>query len=452
MSDGLITADAADKWLERRVNLPTRRDSAGIAEIPQNIRAHAFFSAKVAEARILERIRGVSDAYGRGEINKAEAIGQLKGYLVSEGYMAADRRNPPPPGVDPDAWKAAGRLGNLASTSRLDLILEQNASMAHAVRVYDEGMSERAMRRKPYWQYVHGMTGRPKSPRAEHLEYDGLVFAKTDPIWQRIFPPNGFRCHCGVRELTAEEAGKIGLADASQVYVPPGQPFTFDPADAFTAPDISGLEPLDRRRILEQAEDAVLNRDMGKCGVTVAPPTKGLPSHPMDGEGEAATALEAMERAARAELESAGLDPDNLPDDETVKKAFKSIPAEILGILPGEGIELARLDRRFSDALGMPQAPVVISRATFSGAAGQWKALANARKTMDALRATVGDPNCRCVASLERTDDAKVARRIVLHNPLRRLYCVLADVDRTLRLVGIHGAPEAYGTGQWPLK
>ena len=475
MSSGLITADAADKWLERRVNLPTHRDSAGIADIPQNVRAHAFFSAKVAEARILERLRGVSDAYSRGEINKAEAVGKLKSYLVSEGYMAGDRRNPPPPGVDPDAWKAAGRLTNLASTSRLDLILEQNAAMAHGVRLYDEGMSERALRRRPYWQYVHGMTGTPKSPRAEHQQYDGLVFAKTDPIWRSLFPPNGFRCHCGVREVSADEAQKIGLAAADKVEIPAGQVFTFDPAEAFTASNISGLQPLDRQRILAQAEEAVLNQDIGKCGVTVAPPTVGLPPQPLAGEKEVKSAFEAMEAAAREELKSVGLDPDNLPDYQTVNDAFKAnkknpdfIPAEILDHFPSTAIELTRLDQRFAEALDMPRQPIIISRGTtYIGVIHQWRnhkdMFINSRKMMDALRATVGNPNCRCVASFERIKKrinvhgkretvTKTVRRIVLHNPGMQYYCVLSEVDGVLQLTSLHEAPDEYGTRQWSLQ
>lgn len=472
----LITADAADKWLANRVNMPTVRDSSGLSAVPQNIRAHAFFSARVAEARILERLRDVSDAYSRGEINKAEAIGSLKKYLVSEGYMAGDRRNPPPPGINPAAWAAAGRLDNLASTSRLDLILEQNASMAYSVRTYDEGMSERAMRRKPYWQYVHALNGTPAKARADHSALNGKIFAKTDPIWRSIFPPNGFRCHCGVREVSAEEAGRLGVSTPDDIgAMPPPPDFTFDPLDAFSGADISGLQPIDRARILDQAADAVLNQDIGKCGAIVAPPTKGLPLKPLPGEAEVKNALVAMETAAREELRAAGLDPDNLPDYQAVNMAIKKsgrkadyIPPAILDTFPRTAIEVARLDKRFAAALNATTMPIVVSRGSaFTGVIHLWHdhkdMFVNPQKMVTMLQETVGNPNCRCVISFERiekrevlygkrTKVAKVVRRIVLHNPALRLYCVLTDVDGVLQLISLHGASEAYGARQWAMK
>ena len=76
-----------EDFLSRRKNLPTSLGSREISEeMDAKIRAQAFFSARVEEGRILDRLREVSDAFTRGEIGQAEARTQLKQFLVSLGY------------------------------------------------------------------------------------------------------------------------------------------------------------------------------------------------------------------------------------------------------------------------------------------------------------------------------------------------------------------------------
>ena len=63
---------------------------------------------------------------------------------------------------------------------------------------------------RPFWQYIHGETREPKPPRAEHLALDGKVWRHDDPIWQRIYPPNGWRCSCGVRRVSKAGQRRLG--------------------------------------------------------------------------------------------------------------------------------------------------------------------------------------------------------------------------------------------------
>ncbi|MBR7143383.1 MAG: hypothetical protein IKD10_00445, partial [Lentisphaeria bacterium] len=56
--------DSRSSWLKKRVNLPTTLSSKAISErLKPKIRAQAFFSARVAESRILDKIREISDQY-----------------------------------------------------------------------------------------------------------------------------------------------------------------------------------------------------------------------------------------------------------------------------------------------------------------------------------------------------------------------------------------------------
>lgn len=210
---------AAD-WLSKRANLTTVMGSKELAaEWTEKARAQAFFSARVAEGHILDRLRKVSDAFSRGEIGQAEARTELKKFLLREGY-------------DP---KQAG-LRNLASTARLNLILEQNARMAAAVGQYQAGMDPDMLEAFPYWRYI---SRNDEMVRDDHARYNGKVYSKLDPIWRRIFPPRDFRCRCRIEQLEEEEARSVGISVGGKLPPLPESGFAFDPAHAFEEFDLS---------------------------------------------------------------------------------------------------------------------------------------------------------------------------------------------------------------------
>ncbi len=232
----MMSYEAANEWLKKRRNLPTELSSRGISqELAQRVRSQSFFSARVAEARILEKLRQVSDRYSRGEIDLASARAELKTFL-GEKY---DPRDP-----------ADRRLQNLASTARLDLILEQNAAMAAAVGRYQEGMDSDVRERWPYWRYCSRDDGRV---RADHATYSGRIYAKDDPIWHRIFPPRDFRCRCWVEDVGEEEAQAAGVSVGGRLPDLPESGFAFDPADAFDF-NVSDLDGNIRDLVGEQLE------------------------------------------------------------------------------------------------------------------------------------------------------------------------------------------------------
>jgi SPP1 gp7 family putative phage head morphogenesis protein len=56
-----------------------------------------------------------------------------------------------------------------------------------------------------YWQYLTVGNGRPgyRNVREDHAALHGKVFAATDPVWKRFYPPWDFGCRCTVIPLTA---------------------------------------------------------------------------------------------------------------------------------------------------------------------------------------------------------------------------------------------------------
>ena len=207
-----VTFDAANRWLESRVSVPTTMGSRQLAlskNFPAEVKANSFFSAKVAEAAVLEKVRDISDRYSRRELNRAEARTEAKSFLMGKGFTPDDvsRQTEPPAGVSPEKWQEAKQITNIASTGRLNLVFKQNANMAYAVGQREVSMDPDILERWPYFRYITG-----PNPRDEHAALDGLVLRKDDPFWATHTPPWDYNCNCVLEDCDAEEAKQYGGA------------------------------------------------------------------------------------------------------------------------------------------------------------------------------------------------------------------------------------------------
>lgn len=61
---------------------------------------------------------------------------------------------------------------------------------------------------RPYWQYV---TVEDKRRRLTHAALHGMVYPADHEFWGSNYPPNGFRCRCSVRSLSARQVQREGL-------------------------------------------------------------------------------------------------------------------------------------------------------------------------------------------------------------------------------------------------
>lgn len=228
----LTDNSAKNQYITQRQNRPTTLSSAEISrEMDAKLRATSFFSARVAEAHILDRLRTVSDRYSRGDIGLGEARNELKTFLSGQGY------DPTQPG-----------LKNLASTARINLILDQNEKMATAVGRYQVMTDPDVMDVYPYALYKASVGS--KNPRAAHKAYDGRVLSKTDPWLLAHWPPSDYGCNCELENLTRKQAEAMGItpptpADKVNGTAPSG--YSFDPRRAFESFDISSIKDPDLR-------------------------------------------------------------------------------------------------------------------------------------------------------------------------------------------------------------
>lgn len=89
---------------------------------------------------------------------------------------------------------------------RIENIFRTNLQTAYAAGRYKKMQAVKASR--PYWQYLAVMDRRV---RPSHAMLHGKVYPADHEFWAANYPPNGFRCRCGVRTLSARQVEKQGL-------------------------------------------------------------------------------------------------------------------------------------------------------------------------------------------------------------------------------------------------
>ncbi|MEW5897732.1 MAG: phage minor head protein [Bacillota bacterium] len=137
---------------------------------------------------------------------------------------------------------------------RIDNIFRTNVQTAYNVGRYRQMSDPDVIKRRPYWMYD---AVNDKRTRPTHRALDGMVFPADHPFWDTWYPPNGYRCRCGVRSLSERDLKRLGLEVRSEVPAmvePPGQParpllpdpgFAYNPAKVAWEPDLKKYpEPL----------------------------------------------------------------------------------------------------------------------------------------------------------------------------------------------------------------
>lgn len=157
---------------------------------------------------------------------------------------------------------------------RLDTIFRTNIQTAYAAGRYQQQM--RTVTERPYWEYNAVMDNRT---RPMHASLNGRVFAADDPIWQSIYPPNGYRCRCWIRALTRAqmENHPIGLESSAGRLVTVQQPYGTDgetrPVTAYKDPKTGALLVPDAGFHLNPGRSwlAGLGQNLLEKGTTAAP-------------------------------------------------------------------------------------------------------------------------------------------------------------------------------------
>lgn len=66
----------------------------------------------------------------------------------------------------------------------------------------------------PYWKYV---TAGDDRVRETHQQLDGIILNAEDTRWDKIFPPNGWKCRCRVEPVMAHNVSKEWLNESARI-------------------------------------------------------------------------------------------------------------------------------------------------------------------------------------------------------------------------------------------
>lgn len=164
-------------------------------EMWQEAHTRAFTVAKAMRMDVLQDIRGaVQKALDEGT-TFAQFKKELTPLLQEKGWWGRKA-------VDDEG----GQTVQLGSPRRLQTIYQVNLQTAYMAGRYKEQMEN--VDDRPYWQYVAVLDA---VTRPGHRRLHGKVFRADDPFWGSFYPPNGWRCRCRVRALSASEVKARGL-------------------------------------------------------------------------------------------------------------------------------------------------------------------------------------------------------------------------------------------------
>jgi SPP1 gp7 family putative phage head morphogenesis protein len=113
-------------------------------------------------------------------------------------------------GTAQDFEAAVNKLTNEAGIEQINAFTLDTAFNTAMQRAYSLGryeqMSDEATKAVfPFWQY---WTVGDDRVRPEHAVLDGFTARAEDPVWMKIYPPNGFNCRCSVVPVLETEALK----------------------------------------------------------------------------------------------------------------------------------------------------------------------------------------------------------------------------------------------------
>ncbi|MBF0402306.1 MAG: minor capsid protein [Magnetococcales bacterium] len=168
--------------------------------------AKAFTVAKVTRLDLLADIhQAVSKALAEGQTERMFAK-DLIPILQKKGWWGLKTV------TNPEGEEQQVQLGSL---HRLETIFRTNLQTAYMAGRYQQ--MKRGVKNAPYWQYLAVMDSRTRST---HAALHGRVFRHDDPVWNHIYPPNGFRCRCRIRSLSEFRVKQSGVkVESSEGYL-----------------------------------------------------------------------------------------------------------------------------------------------------------------------------------------------------------------------------------------
>ena len=226
----------AQTMLEKEV-FPTGLRSAAIRQWwSKELRDKSLFSARTSSRTYLEKVKELLAGYQQqlGQTQAGEPISQ--GLQRTRMLMLEKLDELGLVERDAEGNVVQGKMTNLGSAMRLDLIIKTNTDLAHSMHQKMTAQDPLQQILRPYFELVRNETRR--NPRnwydrwldcARHVNWQGVVkgttrmIARTDsPIWVALgnmyadclgtdMPPFAFGSGMGWKSITAKEVKELGL-------------------------------------------------------------------------------------------------------------------------------------------------------------------------------------------------------------------------------------------------
>ena len=169
-----VQPDAAIKFWQERAKL-SWDEAKGLAD---GAKARAFYVTGLSQQDLVQLVSdGIEQALANGE-----TLPQFRERIL-------------------EAIKAKGWHGY-----RIENIFRTNMQSAYAAGRYKKMQAVKKSR--PYWQYMAVLD---KRVRPSHAILHGKVYPADHEFWDSNYPPNGFRCRCGVVTLSERQVKAQGL-------------------------------------------------------------------------------------------------------------------------------------------------------------------------------------------------------------------------------------------------
>lgn len=183
---GTVNFTEMQDFLRQKVSLPTKTWTDTLHQAHDR----AFVVAGADSVALVDDLRGALDK------------------AIKDGGGLAAFREEFDAIVERTGWEYRG-----GRNWRTRVIYETNLRTAHQAGRLKQMRDPKIVKSRPYWRYVHAETRVPKSPRPQHEAWDGLVLRYDDPIWETIYPPNGWKCSCGVGTVSRAGLKRLGKSE-----------------------------------------------------------------------------------------------------------------------------------------------------------------------------------------------------------------------------------------------
>jgi hypothetical protein len=253
----------AIRFLLDKEDVPAEWDAAAWQKQEADFRTRSFFSAKVENARFLDRAHGLLFDYMAKTTEQVEQpdgtvkvalktagrehfVKRMRDFMIAEGMAKPDEFA----GVDQTD------IEDIRSVSRLRLIFDTNVRQSYGFGQWQQGMNPAVLRAFPAARLIRerGVS----EPRPRHQAHLGDVMLKTDPRWANFhndpliggfgvpWGPYGFNSGVTQEDVTRSEARKLGL-DVKNIGTPPGGKIT----DGLRA-SVRTMDPAVKRKLVDE--------------------------------------------------------------------------------------------------------------------------------------------------------------------------------------------------------